>query len=125
MNCARLGVLIFYSVFAELTEQLEQLQEAAHAAADAVNAQGGDVIARLAAIPGQVAAVAVHGVRHGASAAYATVDAISGVDVRGMELSVAAHDAMEGGTVEFTGAAKAVVAATPVDLVVGKLFGDD
>ena len=53
--------------------QSEFLQPAANVAADAVNARGSLIDARLQDIPAHVQEIALHGVRHGALVALTTV----------------------------------------------------
>jgi len=68
-----------------LTVQLKTLQLAVNAASSAINAQGPLLINRLHDIPARAQEIALHGVRHGAVVALATVQVQIGHDLHTME----------------------------------------
>ena len=75
--------------------QLESLQLAANVAADATNARGSLIDARLQDILARVQEIALHGVRHGASVALTAAQVQTGHDLHAMEAFTAFGTALE------------------------------
>lgn len=65
-----------------LTHQLENLHHFAHHAAQSVKARGTMLTSCLQDIPEHAKQIALHGVRHGATVALASVQACSGYELR-------------------------------------------
>ena len=65
--------------------QLESLQLAANVAADAVNAWGSSIDARLQDVPVHAQEIALHGVRHGAAVALTMAQVQTGYELHAME----------------------------------------
>ena len=96
-----------------------------NAAADAVNARGSPIDARLQDIPTRVQEIALHGVRHGAAVALTMVQVQTGHDLHTMEVGFPTDDGPKGHEdliEDFTAAAEAIVDITPAQDVVNKVF---
>ena len=105
--------------------QLESLHLAANAAADAVNARGSLIDARLQDIPAYVQETALHGVRHGVTVALTAAQVQTGYELHAMETSVPMGDGPEEHEdlmEEFIIAAEAIVDITSTQDVVNKVF---
>ena len=105
--------------------QLESLQLAANVAADAVNARGSLIDARLQDIPVHVHEIALHDVHHGTSVALAAAQVQTGHDLHTIEVGFPTDDGPEGHEdliEDFTVAAEAIVDITPAQDVVNKVF---
>ena len=105
--------------------QSESLQLAVNVAADAVNARGFLIIARLQDIPARAQEIALHGIRRGASVALTTAHVQTGYNLHAMEVGFLIGDSPEGhGDLleEFIVAAEAVVDITSAQDVVNKVF---
>ena len=105
--------------------QLESLQLAADATADAVNAWGSLIAARLQDVPVRVQEIALHGVHHGAAVALTAAQVQTGHDLHAMEVGFPIGDGPKGHEdllKEFIVAAEAVVDITSAQDVVNKVF---
>ena len=105
--------------------QLESLQLAANAAADAVNARGSLIDARLQDITAYVQEIALHGICHDASMALTAAQVQTGYDLHAMEVGFLIGDGPEGHEdliEDFTVAAEAIVDITSAQDVVNKVF---
>ena len=92
-----------------------------NAAADAVNARGSPIDARLQDIPPRFQEIALHGVRHGAVVALIAALVQTRHDLHTMEVGFPTDDGPEGHEdliEDFTAAAKAIVDITPAQDVV-------
>ena len=93
--------------------------------ADAVNARGSLIDARLQDIPARIQDIALHGMHHGASVALTVVQVQTGHDLHAMEVGFLIGDGPEGHEdliEDFTIAVKAIVDITPAQDVVNKVF---
>ena len=105
--------------------QLESLQLAANTAADAVNARGSLIDARLQDISARILEIALHGVRHGAAVALTAAQVRTGYELYAMEIGFPMGDGPEEHEdllEEFTVAAEVVVDVTSAQDVVNKVF---
>ena len=105
--------------------QLESLQLAANTAADAVNARGSLIDARLQDILARVQEIALHGVRHGAAVALTAAQVQTGYELHTMETGFpmgAGLEEHEDLLKEFVMAAEAIVDITSAQDVVNKVF---
>ena len=105
--------------------QLESLQLAINTAADAVNAWGSLIAARLQDVPVRVREIALHGVRHGATVALTVAQVQSGYELYAMETGFPMGDdpkELEDMLEEFTMAAEAIADITSAQDVVNKVF---
>ena len=105
--------------------QLESLQLAANMAADAINARGSLIDARLQDILAYVQEIALHGVRHGASVVLTAAQVQIRHDLRAMEVGFLIGDGLEGHEdliEDFTAATEAIVDITSAQDVVNKVF---
>ena len=105
--------------------QLESLQLAANTAADAVNARGPLIDARLQDILAGIQVIALHGIRHGASVALTAVQVQTGYELHAMETGFPMGDGPkehEDLIKEFIDAADAIVDITSAQDVVNKVF---
>ena len=105
--------------------QLESLQSAANAAADAINARGSPIDARLQDILAHVHEIALHGVHHGAVVALTVAQVQTRHDLHAMEVGFPIDDGPEGHAdliEDFTAAAEAIVDITTAQDVVNKVF---
>ena len=85
-------LIIFPLNLLDLSTQLEGLRLAAEHAAGFVNARGAVLVVRLHDVPNYVREVALHGIRHGAVMALASVQIHSGHELRFLpHSSPAAH----------------------------------
>ena len=97
----------------------------ANAVADAVNAMGSPIDARLEDISARVQEIALHGVRHGAAVAQTVAQVQTGNDLHTMEIGFPTDDGPEGHEdliEDFTAAAEAIVDITPAQDVVNEIF---
>ena len=104
---------------------MESLQLAANTAADAVNARGPFINARLHDILARVQEIALHGVHHGASMALAVAQVQTGYELQAMEISFPMGDGPEEHEdllKEFIVAVEAAVDITSAQDVVNKVF---
>ena len=74
--------------------QLESLQLAANVAADAINARGSPIAARLQDIPAHVQEIALHDVHHGAAMALTAAQVQTGYELHAMETGFPMGDAL-------------------------------
>ena len=105
--------------------QLESLQLAANAAADAVNARGSLIDARLHDVPAHVQDIALHGVHHGAAVALTAAQVQTGYELHAMETGFPSGDGPEEHEdllEEFVMAAEAIVDITSAQDIVNKVF---
>ena len=105
--------------------QLESLQLAVNAAADAVNAWGSSIAARLQDVPVHVREIALHGVRHRVAVALTTAQVQTRYEFYTMETGLPMGDGPEEHEdllEEFTMAGKAIVDITSAQDVVNKVF---
>ena len=105
--------------------QLEFLQLAANVAADAVNARGSLIDARLQDIPVHVQEIALHGVHHGMSVALTAAQVQTRHDLHTMVVGFPTDDGPEGHEdliEDFTAAAEAIADITLAQDVVNKVF---
>ena len=105
--------------------QLESLQLAANAAADAVNARGSPIAARLQDVLVRVREIALHGVHHGAAVALTAAQVQTGHELHAMETGFLMGDGPEEHEdliQEFVIAAEAIVDITSAQDVVNKVF---
>ena len=105
--------------------QLESLQLAASVAADAVNARGSPIAARLQDIPARVQEITLHGVRHGAAVALTAVQVQTRYELHAMEIGFPMGDdpkEHEDLLKEFVMAAEDIVDITSAQDVVNKVF---
>ena len=105
--------------------QLESLQLAANMAADAVNARGSLIDARLQDISAHVQEIALHGVHHDVSVVLTTAQVQTEHDLHAMEVGFPIGDGLEGHEdliEEFIVAAEAIVDITSAQDVVNKVF---
>ena len=105
--------------------QLESLQLAANAAADAVNAQGPLINARLHDILARVQEIALHDVLHGALVALAAAQVQTRYELHTMETGFPMGDGPEEHEdviEEFVVVAEAIVDITSAQDVVNKVF---
>ena len=105
--------------------QSEFLQPAANVAADAVNARGSLIDARLQDISVYVQEIAPHGVCHGTSVALTVARVRTRHDLHAMEVGFPIGDDLEGHEdliEEFVVAAEAIVDITSAHDVVNKVF---
>ena len=105
--------------------QLESLQLAANVAADAINARGSVIDARLQDIPVRVLEITLHGVCRGASVVLTAAQVQTGHDLHTMEVGFPNNDGPKGHEdliEDFTIAAEAIVDITPAQDAVNKVF---
>ena len=105
--------------------QLESLQLAANTAADAVNARGSPIDARLQDITICVQEIALHGIHHGASVALTAPQVQTGYELHAMETSFPMGDSPEEHEdllKEFVVVAESIVDITSAQDVVNKVF---
>ena len=97
----------------------------ANAAADAVNARGSLIDARLQDIPAHIQEIALHGIRHGAAVALTVAQVQTEHDLHTMEVGFPTDDGPEKHEdllEEFTVVAEAIVDITSAQDVVNKVF---
>ena len=105
--------------------QLESLQLAANTAADAVNARGSLINARLHDILAHVQEIALHGIHHGASMALTAAQVQTRYELHAMETSFPMGDGPEEHEdllKEFVVTAEAIMDITSTQDVVNKVF---
>ena len=105
--------------------QLESLQLAINTAADAVNARGSLIDARLQDIPDRVQEIALHGIRHGAAVALTVAQVQTEHDLHAMEVGFPIGDGPKGHEdliEDFIAAMEAIMDITFAQDVVNKVF---